>query len=456
MLNPIDRLQELGSKVRDRKKSRALFALLDDEQKDTLVREDAASKLLNLQLRKKALGDRALWAGSAGMESSVMGGGALAAAMLAGGTPPAHAVDLAGMTTMLGITAVSVAGEWGIDKKIERAQGYTHGLARGGQLEDKMAFPPDGSAPVPRSIDEQVARYESRTGAMRVPSTRVQALMTEQQLAEARKRGLVEPTSREVDDRKLAAVGLEGAISKPEPAKEPTVAKSVNEMTGVATNLGNFVGRDKSVGDIVKMSMSRSMRMIDPNGKPILETEKALIAPASPLLSDDKRRERIEAMVEHAAKKFEGKPLRLDGNEKFVSTAIDVALARGVAVEVPAKYRDLLIKKERERSVPTHSSEIDGVITPSAATPEASRVTGRLKGVSDEADGKRTLTITRAGHDIALSVDAKQFDAEKTREMVGKAVRYEPQAGDVPARLVGLTKERAAQKQQGSAIELQV
>lgn len=229
------------------------------------------------------------------------------------------------------------------------------------------------------------------------------------------------------------------------------------------TRAGHYVGADRSLKDIAVQAMSSGYLLFSFGGHAVLDSDTALIAPANPLMSEADRKERIEAMVDHAAKKFPDKPLRLDGNQKFVETAMDAALARGLTVEVPAKYQDLLAQREKahtqqkQPAPEVHGQEFDGVISASTGSVERNRVTGKLKNltVDVDKDGMRTVTVQRAGYDVPIKIDGRQITPEQAAPLVGKPVRYEPPAKGSPARVVDVQREKAQEKQKGQSLEVQ-
>jgi hypothetical protein len=180
-------------------------------------------------------------------------------------------------------------------------------------------------------------------------------------------------------------------------------------------------------------------------------------------MNDDKRRERIEAMVDHAAKKFDGKPLRLEGNEKFVGAAIDAALARGLTVEVSAKHKDLLEAKlrEREQQKEKGAPTVEGVISAGRApekeiSSEERLVTGKLVGFSidPDAQGRRHITITRAGQDVTVTASADHVKADDLKPLIGKAVQFQAESEKGPARVVGLEQKKQQSRDPGRGIEI--
>lgn len=238
---------------------------------------------------------------------------------------------------------------------------------------------------------------------------------------------------------------------------------------------GNFVGEDRVVGKVLLKKLMAGETLIAPKGHPVLETTDALIAkvyPHIPGIGAEKRaiaeKDRVDAMIAHGVKKFAGKPLRLDGNKKFMTMAIDSALAAGVAVEIPKKYQALLLEREgiknqkavvveEKKVVVVKEKKVEGIITASKKLePEQTRVTGRLTGYSADVDkdGARTLTIVRAGVDSTVKIDEKQFSVAQAKGLLNKPVRYEPPAKGKPARVVDTAIERSKSREKGTEIGL--
>lgn len=211
----------------------------------------------------------------------------------------------------------------------------------------------------------------------------------------------------------------------------------------------HIVGPDRSAFDVALKALTSGSKLVDHNGTPVIDTKDALIAPASLFKDVNKQRERVEAMVDYAVKKFPGQPLRLDGSERFVGMALDAALARGLTVEVPEKHKQLLLQKEKQLGVGAGQ-------TPKRFIPEddvqAGRTTtGKLVGFSLDTgpDGRRQITIQRAGQDVAVWLPDSKVDDLKP--LLGKPVRYEPPTADHPARLVSLEQ----QKKRDAGLEIQ-
>jgi hypothetical protein len=235
------------------------------------------------------------------------------------------------------------------------------------------------------------------------------------------------------------------------------------------------VGKTRNILDLAKQSIAwGGVKLQDNNGKPVIETKDALLAPAVPFMNDDQRRERVDAMVDHAASKFAGKPLRLDGNEKFVAMAAESALARGLTVEVPEKHRKLVEEIEQrltaQKKVAVADPEIEGAISAGTApervrapeidrttapenTTAPGRITGRLTALAETADerGLVMVTIQRAGASREAWVPA----SDNLKELVGKPVRFEPATPDQPARLVGLERQKQQQQSRAAGRELE-
>lgn len=237
-------------------------------------------------------------------------------------------------------------------------------------------------------------------------------------------------------------------------AEEQQAEKDVAQKQTPEKKSGlDFMGR-------VREALAEGQKLIDNNGRPVIETPRALIAPANPLLKDDQRVSRIEAMVDHAAEKFKGKPLRLDGNEKFVTTAMDAALARGLTVEVPEKYQQILDAKLAERQkakeAPAVGKEFEGMIA-AGESQQQQRITGRVVGfdVVPGEDGLRAVSIERMGqrHDVRVDFHAMSKKDLDVAMAAGRLVRFEPARDGQPPRLVDLKKEKDLGKQAG--LELQ-
>ncbi|MDA8093664.1 MAG: hypothetical protein M0T84_07065 [Betaproteobacteria bacterium] len=262
-----------------------------------------------------------------------------------------------------------------------------------------------------------------------------------------------------------ARVKLGQGLQETQQAPEPAVSDSVSDYE--PTPLGNFIGRDREMEGVAAKLMTSGQQLWTPLGQPVIESNNGLLAPANPLMSEEARLERIEAMVGHAATKFPGQPLRFDGNAKFVGAAIDAAIARGLLVEVSEKHRDLLLEKEAglARRITSQGEAIntpplsegrgqevapgvEGAVAPSRAGIEMSRVTGRLVDVSPivAEDGTRTLTIKRMGQDVQVKIDARHFSEAQAQALKGKTVRYEPRMRGEPPKVVNLTQERKRQQ----------
>lgn len=265
---------------------------------------------------------------------------------------------------------------------------------------------------------------------------------------------------------KLSAGQLRSALGEaPAPSGSGPDAAPADSAPGVQAAPGTAIGKHlvgpgRSLPDFVAQSMASGSRLLDGNGKPVIETKDALIAPASLMMTDAQRRERVEAMLTHAAQKFPAQPLRLDGNEKFMTMAIEAALARGLTVEVPEKHRQLLEKLTQQvEQKSTAAPQIDGVISPSLArTAEVNlatsdkdkpvQVTGKLLSVDPQPNerGMIKATIQRAGSEHAVWVPGSGSDSLKP--LLGKTVRFEPGGKDgAPARLVGLKQQRGQAKE---------
>ena len=255
---------------------------------------------------------------------------------------------------------------------------------------------------------------------------------------------------------------VEAARRKQVLARETAQQAQARGMTSASAEPGDSeaeqkksvqIGKDRSLRDWVTQSMASGAKLLDNNGKTVIETQDALIAPVTPFMDDQKRR---EAMVEHAATKFAGKPLRLDGNDKFVALAAEAALARGLTVEVPEKHRKLVEEIEQRLAAQKEVAEeveapgIEGAIS-AGTSPE--RITGRLTALAESADehGVVKATIQRAGADHAAWVPA----SDNLKELVGKPVRFEPATPDQPARLVGLEQQKQQQQSRSAGREIQ-
>ncbi len=239
-------------------------------------------------------------------------------------------------------------------------------------------------------------------------------------------------------------------------------AKEVKETDHASRHI---VGDNRDFKQFALSAMASGTTLVDNNGKPVIETKDALIAPASPLMTDAKRQERVEAMVDHATQKFPGQPLRLDGNAKFVEMAIEAALARGLTVEVPARHAQLLAEKEQAlaQRKAQNLPDVEGVIS-AGKIPEKSvarvedtppRTTGKLVGFSADVgeDGRRQVTIQRAGQDVAVWLPAAQANPDDLKPLVGKPVRYEPPTANQPARLVDRTPKKKQSLEAGLEVQ---
>jgi len=296
----------------------------------------------------------------------------------------------------------------------------------------------------------RVSMGEPAVGAAQPPEARVQEARQKQEVA---REAAQEPFEGIITAGRTPEKEKQAPAAKVEqPAPEVSLEESPDETKPGSRH---FVGPNRSAKAVAQQAIASGMKLEDNNGKPVIETKDALIAPMALFMTDEKRRERVEAMVELATQKFAGQPLRLDGTEKFVSMALDAALARGLTVEVPEKYKELLAEKESALAVPgkQHPREIEpeGTITAGKVPEKAraveaekpERVTGTLVGYDKEADkdGRRKITVLRAGQEVSAWIPAAQTPAE-LQSLVNKPVRLEPPAKDAPARLVPQKDQR--------------
>jgi hypothetical protein len=225
-------------------------------------------------------------------------------------------------------------------------------------------------------------------------------------------------------------------VAEKDKTQEVTPEEGKDDLPRV-TPRGNYIGANKTLGiqplkQLVEAGPKSSMWQTD-KGHTVLETEKSLIALSNPLMSEESRKLRAEAMIEKAAQKFPGKPLRIDGNKQFVESAIDAALARGVTIEVPEKYADLLLAKEQEQERAKKQ-----------ALEQHVHVTGYLVGYSaDPEDSRqRIVTIRRAGQDVAVKIDKNDVPEARMQALVDKPVVLERKPGS-PAVLTDRSKEKS-------------
>lgn len=334
-------------------------------------------------------------------------------------------------------------------------------------------------APSPFSAAEQarekqkIAREQAQAAPEMFEGVISSARPPEKQLAAAVVDVTADPVQAAREKQRIARADVQNKLGAPTveaPVKEaqaPVITPATEAPA--AESKPYCLGRDRSMKEFVAASLASGSKLLDNNGKPVIETKDALIAPASLRMSDDKRRERVEAMVEHATQKFPGQPLRLDGNEKFVGMALEAALARGLAVEVPEKHKKLLeqIETKLAQSKPAPGvPDVEGTITAGTRVVEVNkapakdaevkqpgRITGKLMSVAEQPDerGLRMAVVQRAGMDHAVWVPAEA--SNDLKPLVGKGVVFEPPAKDAPARLVGLDQKKQQARDNGQELQ---
>ena len=458
--------------AREKKKRNTYLASLDPEERGTIFDTALAERRGALSAERAGIGaglDRTVDFSKTGVMSSFA---AVALTPSMGFEGAALAAGGIAATSMTSAAYLAAQEAW-VNYKSRK-------LELAGGSAQRAVFVADGTAPRALGIDKLSAddmRSVLQSKAFNAELSAVEQARQKQALARSEMRltntpvpepfdgvisggGVPEKAVDAVEQARQKQALARAALQQIKPPQPDALAEEpAPESKESAPASRHIVGDNRDFKQFALSAMASGTTLVDNNGKPVIETKNALIAPASPLMSDAKRRERVEAMVDHATQKFPGQPLRLDGNGRFVEMAIEAALARGLTVEVPAKYAELLAKKEKEQSLSQPSPvlspvpDVDGVISPGVSpqksvsrtddtpTSTPARTTGRLVGYSEDvgADGRREITVQRAGQDVAVRMPVSQANPEDLRALVGKPVRYEPETAGHPARLVDLT-----------------
>ncbi len=258
-----------------------------------------------------------------------------------------------------------------------------------------------------------------------------------------RKRKALEEEEKQVQADKQAKEGEEvGTVTpgKPRPsqgiAPEPEPETPAKKKTEIDSPIPAMKPRNRQIGHLMPEAKpkhpEKAVRMLDDKGKVHAVDKGNSLSIVRRAQRDEKT---ILAVLTEAKTRWPDKPLMLAGSGHFMQNAMRIAVDQGIAVEVPnathrKHYEKMLAEKQAQvdkQSQVEKQAQVDkqaepkdrnfvqkmemGSVRPIDFPPPARiedatdrQITGKVHGVSEASDGRKTVQLMRLGKPLSLDV----------------------------------------------------